>query len=362
MDWSLCIATMNRRAALLRTLTHALTQTRPPREVVVIDVSDDWKETAQIARDQIFARYPEIELTYRTSPVRSSATQRNFGLSLCTSEIVFMIDDDSFMFPDCAEEVMRLYEADRANEVACIGISMVLPIPDLPDWAGRAEDRSLERKASGNRSWLAQLARRMRYSKPGRWINRKILMQNVGEIFLLYEGPRDAPVPASLTGMAVTSTTFMGGCAMTVRREVAMAEPFDPALRYYAAFEDLDATYRYGRHGVTLRAAKAQLHHFEASGGRMKRKKVIIFQLLNMILFLKRHAARPETWKSRYRLLLWRRLLAEFLKDALSGRFDFPQVSGVLVVMRQWGSLWRKDVAEFDNWYPEFQKSILDDL
>lgn len=358
MDWSLCIATLNRRDALLRTLRHAVTQSAPPREVVVIDVSDDWEENARLAREEIFAHVPEIALIYQTSPVRSSATQRNLGLGLCTSDIVFMLDDDSFMFPDCAEEVLKVYAADVAGEVACISISLSAEIPSLPGSAGAP---AITRKETGG-AHVAGMQQAVLRSRLGRWINRKILLQSMDELFLKYEGSRDTPVPVSLAGLDVSRITFMQGCAMTVRRTVALAEPFDTALRYYAASEDQDVSYRYGRHGVALRAGKARLHHFEAAGGRIKRQKVIIFQLLNMLIFLKRHARSVDRWKGAYRLLLWRRLLGEFLKDGLSRRFDFPQVKGVLVVMGCWKDLWQRDPATIDTWYPPFQKDIIDRL
>lgn len=355
MDWSLCIATLNRRDALLRALRHAVSQSVPPRDVVVIDVSDDWEETARIARDEIFSAHPGIALIYQTSPVRSSATQRNLGLGLCQGEIVFMIDDDSFLFPDAAEEVLRIYEADTACEVACVAISLVSEVPPLPGAHQIAQKDSGNRKAAG----LQQMAMQSRF---GRWINRRVLLQSMDELFIKYEGPRDSAVPAAVAGLDVSRITFMQGCAMTVRRAVALAEPFDPALRFYAAFEDLDATYRYGRHGVSLRAHRARLHHFEAAGGRIKRKKVIVFQLLNMALFIRRNAAAPDRWEGTYRVLLWRRLLGEFLKDALSRRFDFPQVKGVLVAMRLWREVWTHDPKDLDTWYPALQKRVIEEL
>ena len=42
LDWSLCIATLNRQEALLRTLGFATAQTCPPCQIIVVDVSDDW--------------------------------------------------------------------------------------------------------------------------------------------------------------------------------------------------------------------------------------------------------------------------------------------------------------------------------
>lgn len=355
MNWSLCIVTLDRRDALLRTLGHALAQTVPPREIVVIDASDDWAETARMVREDILADRPGIRLVYETSPVRSTTMQRNQGIGHCTCDIVFLLDDDSFMFPDCAQEILRIYEADQGHEVAAIAISLDSRIPDLPGAPTIAGKRMDEHSPAGLQEKV------LRYGW-GRWVNRKILLQNADELFIKYEGPREATIPAAVAGFDVTSTTFIQGCTMTVRREVLLREPFAQALRYYAPVEDLDASYRFGRHGAVLRAERARLHHFEAAGGRLKRKKVIAFQLLNGAYILKRHAPDPDRFTMAYRILTWRRLLGEVLKDGLARRYDFPQVRGVLVGMRLWKEVWRRNPAELESWYPEFQKKVLKEL
>jgi len=354
--WSLCIATLNRRDALLRTLEFALAQSCPPAQVVIVDVSDDWEDTAAEAR-ALFADHGDIRLDYTTSAVRSSATQRNTGLELCTEEVVFLLDDDSFMYPDCAEVILDLYARDTEGAVAGVAARLDPDVPPTTEVGGPMPDR----KSSGRRSGAGLKARIIK-TPLGRWFNRKILLQNKDELFLKYDEPRRYKVPEALRGADVTPIAFMPGCAMTLRRKVALAEPFDPSLRYYAAFEDLDVAYRAARHGALLRAPAARLHHFEAAGGRVKRKKIIIFQLLNMVVFLKRHAADPDRFRGAYRKLVWRRLLGEALKDALSGRLGFPQTAGVITVMRQSRALWSRDVAELDAWYPEFQRKILDQL
>jgi GT2 family glycosyltransferase len=358
LDWSLCIATLNRRAALVRTLVFAARQTRPPRQIVVVDVSDDWEDSrAEVER--LLAPYPDIALDYVTSPIRSSATQRNAGIALCRHDIVFLLDDDSFLHPTAAEEVLRVYAADPAGEVAAVAAVLVPDLPPLPeDVAGQG---ALVRKTSGRRAG-AGLKTRILQTDAGRWFNRKVLLQNKDELFLKYDGPRQRPVPSALAGYDVTPVSFMPGSAMTVRRDVALAEPFDTALRYYAAFEDLDVAYRYARHGAVLRANRAHLHHFEAAGGRLKRKKLVIFQLLNMLVFLKRHAADPDRFLPVYRRLLRRRLFGEALKDLLSGRITLPQARGVLVVMRTWREVWARDTATIDDWYPAVQQEILEGL
>ena len=357
-QWSLCIATLNRRTALLRTLDFAARQTCPPHQIVVVDVSDDWQETRAMA-ERLLAPWPDILLDYATTSVRSSATQRNEGIARCCHDIVFLIDDDSFMYPTCAEEVLRVYSADKAAEVAAVAAVLVLDVPSVPETG--AGDALLQRKASGRRAG-AGLKARIIATKLGRWFNRKILLQNKDELFIKYDEPRACSVPTSLSGLAVAPVSFMPGSAMTVRRQIAIAEPFDAALRFYAAFEDLDATYRYARHGAVLRADRAHLHHFEAAGGRLKRKKLVIFQLLNMLVFLKRHANDPDRFLPAYRRLLRRRLVGETLKDLLSGRLGVPQARGVLTVMGIWRAVWDRDTATIDDWYPRIQRDILEGL
>lgn len=357
-DWSLCIATLNRRPALLRTLIFAAQQTCPPRQIVIVDVSDDWQET-RAGAEAILASWPKIKLDYTTSAVRSSATQRNEGLAQCQYDIVFMLDDDSFLHPTCAEEILKIYAADGAGEVAAIAGRLV---QDLPPETGAAPKAAMpHRKASGRRrgeSWKKRVLR----TAPGLWFNRTVLLQNKDELFIRYDEPRSGAVPAAVSGFDLRAATFMPGSAMTVRRSVALAEPFDAALRFYAAFEDLDAAYRYGRHGAVLRANRAHLHHYEAAGGRLKRKKLVIFQLLNMLVFLKRHASDPDRFVPAYRRLLRRRLFGETLKDLLSGRLNVPQARGVIIVMRTWREVWASDTETINQWYPEIQQRLLDDL
>jgi GT2 family glycosyltransferase len=363
-SWSLCIATLNRADVLLRTLVFAAEQTYPPSQIVVIDVSEDWQQTAARAAEMM-ATWPDIALLYQTHPVRSSATQRNVGLQLCEHGIVFMIDDDSFMHRDCAAQILQVYAADLDHAVACVAARLV---PDLPAdqhlslTQTDTNTAQLARKRSGRRSGTDGLKARILRTRLGRWFNRKVLFQNKDELFLKYDEPRDKQVPAGLSHLNVLPVSFMPGSAMTVRRDVALREPFDTALRYYAAFEDLDVAYRYARHGAVLRAVDAKLHHFEAAGGRVKRKKLVIFQLLNMVVFLKRHAAQPDDWICPYRAMLRRRLLGEIFKDALSGRLNFPQTAGVLTVMCHWRDVWSRDSEELDLWYPDFQKTILERL
>ena len=245
----------------------AARQSCPPAQIVIVDVSDDWEDSAKEA-GHILEDYPAIALDYVTSSVRSSATQRNEGISLCRHDLVFLLDDDSFLYEDCAEKVLQIFAADQTEEIAAVAITMVPDLPPEPDNSGFDKLESLEKKASG-RNRAGELYRWIMATGFGRWFNRKVLLQSKEELFIKYDGSRMRDTPNSVAKFDVVPVAFMSGCATAVRRSIAKAEPFDSALRYYAAFEDLDVAYRYAQHGAVLKSNEARLHHYEAAGGRL---------------------------------------------------------------------------------------------
>ncbi|GHG11555.1 glycosyltransferase family A protein [Paracoccus aerius] len=354
LTWSLVIPTYNRRDVLLRALPLALRQTEPPVQVVIVDSSEDWEMTRQ-AVQKLAADHPAIRLDYLQANTPSSATQRNQGVEEAIGDIVVMIDDDSFLYPDYVERILAVYAADSQGVLAAVNGVNVSVMPDAQAATGLARKADSREKITGMRD------RVMRY-RLGRWISSRILFQDMHALFLKYEGERVLSVPSNFAHLDVTPMTFMAGHGLSVRRAVALAEPLDRSLRYYAALEDLDASYRYGRHGILLRANDALLHHFEVAGGRVKRRTATTFQLLNMLVFIKRNTNRPGVWLGTYRRMLWRRLLGEAIKDGLSRRWDFPQARGVLTAMRNWHKVWKTPVEELDRWYPGQQRAILNQI
>ena len=115
--WSLVIPTYNRRDVLLRVLPLALRQTVPPIQVVIVDSSQDWDVTRQAVQG-VAADHPGIRLDYLQATTPSSATQRNQGVEQAIGDIVVMIDDDSFLYPDYVERILAVYAADADGVVA----------------------------------------------------------------------------------------------------------------------------------------------------------------------------------------------------------------------------------------------------
>jgi glycosyltransferase involved in cell wall biosynthesis len=352
LTWGLAVCTYNRGAVLLECLRLAFGQARAPAEAVIVDASPDWDRWRGEA-EALAARHG-IALRYEPARERSSATQRNQAVAAATADVLFLIDDDSFLFPDAAERIMAVYEADAAGAVAGVGLAASAENPaTAPSGATR--------KQTGHDTAGGLLALPL-VGGLARLFYRKVLMMQHEETFIAYATPHfpHLVVPSALAHLDIYAVNHISGYALTARRRVALAEPFDTALRYYAALEDADATHRYLRHGALVVARGARVHHFQTSASRLPRDRVIILQLLNLALFLRRHAADPALKRRQYRVMLRRRLVAEVFKDLLSRRWSLPQMRAVRYVMGLQDAVFDRPVDEIVAWYPDFQRRLIE--
>src|SRR5947208_3560407 len=135
LSWSLVVATYNRQDVLPRCLALAARQTRPPLEIIVVDASPDWEATRARVMTELAARHPDVRWEYVPAGRRCLTAQRNQGVRLSRGDVLFLIDDDSLMCPDCAEQVMRVYEADTRREVAGVMAEEAATPPHEPPGA-----------------------------------------------------------------------------------------------------------------------------------------------------------------------------------------------------------------------------------
>jgi cellulose synthase/poly-beta-1,6-N-acetylglucosamine synthase-like glycosyltransferase len=105
-------------------------QTRPPLEIIVVDASPGWENTRERVLREIASLWPGIRWHYVEAERRSSASQRNQGVRAASADVVFLLDDDSLMYPDCAAEIMRVYDADSGRSVVGVNATNVAVPPD----------------------------------------------------------------------------------------------------------------------------------------------------------------------------------------------------------------------------------------
>ncbi|MBL9050219.1 MAG: glycosyltransferase [Tabrizicola sp.] len=347
LTWSLCVVTLDRPKILEFCVLCALAQTRPPTEIVIVDASDAWRDHHALI--QALTAPAGVPLTYLPATRRSTSAQRNLGIRAATADILVMIDDDSFMHPDCAEKILAVYEADGDETIAAVEASMTLRKPELVAdqvVASQIEERNMQ-EATRQSSWLK------------RFIYREILMMSVEGNFIAYDGPlwkrwEHLPLPPK-----TQPNTFIGGCTLTVRRKVAVAELFDGGLLSYSPGEDRDASYRFLRHGRNLLADDAFLYHAETPVSRMKRFELTALTILNISYFARKNTRKPLRDLPAIVLLWLRRCLAEFLKDGLKGRFTFPQFRGALYAGLWLPGLLLQSRETVQAWYERRQAMLL---
>jgi glycosyltransferase involved in cell wall biosynthesis len=344
LSWALVIATYRREHILPRCLRLAVAQTRPPAEVIVVDASPGWEKTRDEVLGGLAAAHPAIRWAYVAAETRSSAAQRNQGVRLAQADVLFLIDDDSLMYPDCAEQILRIYEADEGHAVAGVN---AMHVPVAPD---EAQDplplRPSEHGTTKHYGPVARLVRRL---------------LRADDLFVPYDADFPShPLPEALRGLPVGTRPLMAGWGMTFRREVSLREPFEEIMTHYAAGEDSDMGYRASRHGLLLTALEARLCHLGAGGGRLSPFVVAALGNLNPLVLHRLYSTDLARSRRRSRGLLWRRFWILLAKDLSKLRLSLPNARGILFAWRRLGSTFARSEADLRAWYPAFQKELID--
>jgi len=227
------IATRNRPAYLLDTVRSLLEQSVLPRELCVVDSSEQSPVRADIER---MCADAGVDLVYLHPSRPGLPRQRNTGIDHTKGDPVFFIDDDVSLAPDVHEVVLAEYE--RAG-------------PDLGGVRGSPLSPHRPRKA-------VVLWRRL-FGLGGWWPEAS------GKV----RGGFFAENANALKD--IRRVEFFSGWFMSYRREVFDLERFDEALEGYAFKEDLDFSYRVWKRGyVLVQTPEARIHHFRAREDRLR--------------------------------------------------------------------------------------------
>lgn len=345
LEWDLLISTKDRIDDLEECVRAALLQTRLPKEVIVVDASGDFSNNEARLATLVTKSGTDVALSYIPATLPSLTNQRNQALDIATSDIVFMIDDDSFMYSDCAEEIMKIYEADIS--AAITGVQAV-----LADRAPTHLKVSSKQKAIGGGG-----GKRTRIAA---FLYRKLFLMSSRDLFVPYDGTYpEWSLPASVHHLDVSREVLFHGARMTFRRERISFSRFDPVLRYYCPYEDLDGSYRVSRSGCLATAKQARLYHHTSATSRLQRRRVAELGTLNQAALIRRHASDLSAARRAFWVLQARRVLAEALKDGLSRRFNFPQLRGVLAALPQARKIFTMEKGELERWYFVRQEEIV---
>lgn len=345
--WGLLIATKDRLEALRICVSLALSQKGgPPCEVVIVDASAEWKAH----RDEIaalLAPWPDVRFVYLEANTPSLTVQRNQAIAEGRADILFMIDDDSFMHPGCAAEIMALYQADTEGVLAGVQAAESPINPAQGQGGARQEGKPLTE------------ARRSK-SAIGRWLIERVMMRSMRGVFVPYrKGYPKTVIPADIDLDRVAPAVMFSGFAMTYRAEVIRRTGFAGCLRYYCPGEDLDASYRASDHGALIIAKRALLHHYASASGRIDRRKVAHLWSLNQAVLLRLNAEDQSWARGAWTRKMLHRLATDVIKDLGRRRISLPQTRGSWRAFVDGRRVWGRSVAEIEAWYPGRQTEIL---
>ncbi len=353
LNWALVIPTYKREAVLLRCLRFAAQQTLPAKEIIIVDASPDWDKTRDKIIHELAAKYPAIDWQYVQAKRASSAAQRNQGIELASADIVFLIDDDSFMYPDCAEEVLGIYAQDTAHQVAGIMPKLEALPPDSEPASQLENADKLNDKPSSKLSDKFKIIQVKLRAFAKRLIGDD-------DIFIPYDFafPKYT-LPEALKDMATHPVPMIHGARMSYRRSILAQVRFEEALERYAVNEDNDVCYRASRLGMLLHALKARICHVQDSQGRLSRFTTTALWGLNQAVLHRFHSSDIVRFKKRFVKLLWLRLFTQTIKDVLDRRWRLPSTRGVWFALRHYKEILSKTPEELRVWYPLFQQSLI---
>jgi glycosyltransferase involved in cell wall biosynthesis len=342
LTWALVVATYNREDVLPRCLRLGAAQTRPPLEIIVVDSSPGWESTQEHVLHEIAPSCPGIRWQYLKAERRSSASQRNQGIRAASTDVVFLFDDDSLMYPDCAAEIMRVYDADCGRSVVGVNATNVDVPPDV--------------SPEGQVSAPTEFGTAKNYGYVARWVRRQL---RADDIFIPYDRSfPNHPLPTTVTPLAVDRWPMGAGWGLTFRREICLAEPFEEILINYAAGEDSDMSYRATRRGVYVGARHGRLCHLGAAGGRVPTFVWAVFNMLNPVVLHALYSTDRRRSRTLHRRMLRRRVLISAAKDVYYRRWTMPTARGAIRALSMVGTVFRKSEQELRTWYPQFQARL----
>ena len=344
--WALGIATYNRREVLMQCLKLAAAQTRPPNEIVVVDASKDWEVTRDQMMSELAPQYPDIHWVFEQARRPSAAVQRNQACERASADVVFLFDDDSFMYPDAAEHLMKLYDADVNHEVA--GIAAAL--------AGKPPSQAADKKAVEEIE-AARVAPTVKTYSPIAKMVRKLL--DADNLFVPYdEGFHGRYIPDSVKHLGPGKRHLMAGMTMTARRDKILEERFSEILADRGP-EDSDVSYRLSRHGALLTALEAKVFHVGSPSGRFSSFSREALCNIGPLVLHRFYSTDQARSKKQSRKLLRRRSIIGLLKDIKAKEYDLPRFKGGRFALKQINRIFKMSKEELEDWYPGFQQQVI---
>lgn len=272
--YDVVIATRNRPDVLRVSIPLLLEQSVPPSQLIVIDSSDDHRPV----RDAVLAATARARIPVVVEHAApSAAAQRNRGVELVRSPVVFFPDDDSLYFPDTADRILRVYESDKEQAIGGV-CAAESPLP--PPKSG------LVVAAGTDMDFRDRFKQRFAHTRAR--IEKKVFP----DPFVLWGQHciRNSVIPEWFVDHDVVPVEWMTGFRMTFRTETIRKIGFGSYLGRYSLFEDTLASFEVWKNQMVVGARRAKIFHYKAPGRRTGGTESGIQQILNRACIVVKNA------------------------------------------------------------------------
>ena len=310
MEFDIILVTRNRQAVLEISIPLMLTQSRQPKNFIVVDASDQ-HNAVNNSVGEIFKNNSN-GINYKI--VRAEAgisQQRNVGLCYAKSEIVFFPDDDSIWFSGVAEKIMEIYEKDHGKKIGavCAAESLVPP-------GGFYEQNKDKIYRKEFRDGMAPYLNTIIGSVEERYFPDPLLLWD--------HLTAEASAPKWLIDYDAELCGPMTGFRMTFRTEVIKKYLFDESLGKYSLFEDRDASKMVLRNHFIAVARNAKVFHYRVPGPRTSGLEFGMMHIMNRVYVARKHMPKDPRSERIIKRYLYYKLLRYLLQTFTSyGRQRF---------------------------------------
>lgn len=259
---SLVLITRNRSPDMKRLLLSMPRQTVQPREIIVVDASDE-ADTFQIVSDlSDTPGLPAISHIAVKGDDREKTKQRNIGAHESSGSIIAFLDDDTIPAPDCFQEGLSCF--DRHPEA--VGVAGYITHGRHPD----AKPHDWFHNALTWRTESEAFRPDFREYKHGVWVCRKYERTSLLECLGLVGNMPPGCASPSGFGREIFyippdgqdhRVDFCSGAGMNWRRDVFERCDFSPHFTGSGPFEEFDFCFQAHAVGDIILATRARVHH-----------------------------------------------------------------------------------------------------
>lgn len=271
-EFDILITTRNRADILKVSLALMLREQAKPRHLIVVDSSDDHDEVREIVQN--LASQNGINFSFiKSGP--GIAFQRNVGLQYVKAPVVMIPDDDSLWYPGYAEEIMRIYERDRSQDIGCVfGYEVPAPPPSFTT-AEKPYGMGWKDIFSGKqRSEFVSLS--------------KFFPDPVG--IELRSKLRMLPIPEWLREEEAAPDVNFSGFKASFRSDLVKSLKYDETLGTYSLLEDRELLIRLMDTHLAVCARRAKVHHYRFPGNRTNPIEWGAIHVLNRAYIISKHS------------------------------------------------------------------------